>query len=107
MPKVREVLERIGDQPLIEALKARGYNVFAQTWAGEEEMADDLREGGWGVFGEDDYDALVKYARTQGVPVMDEDVNVQEGFRLYRMRNTEEFRLWLRNFFWQQLGRIV
>lgn len=108
MAKVREVLAQIGNTPLIDELEARGFMVLQGGDKGETEMADALKDLGYGVFGDDDYEAVVRYAReVHSAPIMDEDISLSEGFELYRSRKTEEFRLWLRALFWNGLGRIV
>lgn len=109
MAKVREVLERIGDKPLIEALQERGFSVYsAESHEDTLAMVSELKDAGYTVFDEDpSYDDVADYARDLGIPVLEEDADLEAGFHLYRNRNTEGFRLWLRALFWNGLGRIV
>lgn len=113
MAKVREVLEKIGDGPLVEALKARGFRVYAKDKdAAHFEMAADLETEGYNVYNTalgGDYDKAVSWLREEGYVVIDDlpHGSVNAGFDMYRQRRADEFRQWLRDFFWQTLGRIA
>jgi hypothetical protein len=112
LAKVREVLAKIGDGPLAEALKERGWRVYAKD--NDFDMACDLEAAGaYRVFRDDqvknEAPSAAEWLREEGYVVI-EDLphgSVNEGFEMYRQRRTDEFRQWLRDFFWQSLGRIA
>lgn len=108
MAKVRDVLARIGDKPLVEALTERGYVVF--TKGDSFGMAEHLEENhGYQCFTDMQADRAAEWLREEGYVVMDDLPRgaIDDGFELYRQRRADEFRHWLRAFFWSALGRIV
>lgn len=109
MAKVREVLEQIGNKPLIEVLQARGLTVYdPDNDTDMTAMVSDIEDAGYTVFEpEPSYHDVADFAEREGVPVLRDDMDMETGFNLYRNRKTEEFRLWLRDLFWNGIGRIV
>jgi hypothetical protein len=104
--KVRDVLAKIGDKPLVEALKARGYRVYEK--GNTFDMAADL-ESEFAVFADGEEDKAAEWLRDNGYfvsDVLDMDA-LEQGFEHYRQRRADEFRRWLRSFFWEALGRIA
>lgn len=83
--KVKEVLKRIGDGPLIETLKERGYITYPGLKASEH---------------------VITEAKEMGYIVIDQSV-VETGYEMYRAKKVKEFNNWLREQFWKQLGRIA
>lgn len=106
--KVRDVLDKIGDKPLVEVLTKRGYRVYEKDDAFD--MAADLEsEFAYSVFADGEEDKAAEWLRDNGYfvsEVLDMDV-LEQGFEHYRQRRADEFRRWLRSFFWEALGRIA
>lgn len=109
MAKVRDVLAQIGDKPLVEALQERGFNVYVSAKTGHFEMAAELEEQGYLVVDTDhEVHKLVSACEEQGYVVLDaNEYDIQHGYDLYVTRKSHEFRQWLRDLFWQSLGRIA
>lgn len=109
--KVKEVLTKIGDGPLVQALAERGY--FVQKKEPKEtygfELAVELESLGYLVVGEGEDDKLLTEAGERGFFVL-ENVGadwIADAYEMYRNRNADGFRNWLRDFFYETLGRIA
>ena len=105
--KVKDVLAMIGDKPLIETLKERGYVCFDEKDLATIDMAAELKSRGYAVFGDEEEEKAMLYVRDDLGYIVFEDVDFNAGLDAYRFGRREEFRTWLRAFFWEALGRIV
>lgn len=103
--KVKDVLAKIGDKPLIEELRKRKFFVEASIF----DAAAELEAQGYDVFGPDGMreSRMVDHVRELGYYVFMDEVSLPLGYELYRSRRTDEFGQWLRDFFWSGLGRIA
>lgn len=98
MPKVREVLAKIGDGPLTEVLRDRGYVVAHMLGKHgvalpdeTKDMADEMADRGYVVMKEEEAE------------VSDWD----HAFELLRNNRIDELRQWLRDEIHHYTGRIA
>lgn len=79
--KVKDILAKIGDGPLITVLEERGYVVL----------------------GDDDTEEAIDFVEARGYMVR-EDMSLEDGWILWRS-GSPLFPEWLRKFFWEAHGR--